>query len=63
MLPEELMQKLSALGWHYISSRVSSNGLVLHKLGRTMLTSALVRSWEETEERSADGWQFEVENS
>lgn len=60
-MPEELMTRLSAAGWCYISTRTTGNGLVLHKLGRGRLTSALWRGYAEEEERSVEGWRYEAE--
>lgn len=62
-MPDELMQKLSAAGWVWISKRETANGLELHTLGRfpeTGLGGAL-RRYREQEERSVDGWTWEAE--
>jgi hypothetical protein len=61
MIPKDVMEKLERVGWVYISSRTTANGLVLHTLGRGRMTSPLVRTWEETEERSVEGWAWEAE--
>jgi hypothetical protein len=62
-LPQDIMAKLEAAGWVWLSARTSPNGLQMHTLGRypeTGLGGAL-RRYAEQEERSADGWAWEAE--
>lgn len=61
-MPDELQNELSRLGWTLISERTTASGLVLYKMGRNPETGALgFRGFEETDERSADGWQIALE--
>jgi len=57
-----VMKALEAQGWVYIGKRTTTNGLVLHKMGRHPETGlgGSLRRYEETEERSAEGWAFEA---
>lgn len=60
-MSDELMARLSAAGWTLISTRTSPTGLTLYKRGRGRETSPLGRWWDETEERSVEGWQYEAD--
>jgi hypothetical protein len=61
-LPDDVMAALSAQGWVWIRARVSPNGLVLHTLGRYPETGlgGSLRRYQEQEERSVSGWEFEA---
>jgi hypothetical protein len=61
-IPADVLEKLSAAGWVWISARTSPNGLRLHTFGRWPETGmgGTLRRYEETEERSVDGWIWEA---
>lgn len=63
MLPDDVMRKLSAAGWVWLSKRETANGLTLHTLGRYPETgmNGTLRRYAEQEERSVDGWRWEAE--